>query len=243
MPTGNRPAFLSRFFSTPPTRNDRIRMQELCDDPQLPHGKVASFVDVLNDKHWEVTLLGRVVSIVDQLDKRYLILEALPSRELLNDFKELVWALGRLQERTCGQNAKSIDSWTRPGRDDLHSGHIYVHLTSPTRMATHAWQRDELWLTEPTLIEPALSTVQTVDPSSLALSSSAWLTYSASTTQQEEQQYVLKCRFLARLHLPTVGATLQHPEMAVFFGRGWTGGRGCYNASEQLPVREDAQEP
>ncbi|KAJ7059304.1 hypothetical protein C8F01DRAFT_1085129 [Mycena amicta] len=151
------------FFSTPPTSDDRIRLQDLWHDPELPHGRMRSVVDALNEKHWQITLAGRIVSVVEALDERYLVIEALPGNQMLEDFKELVWALGRLQERTT-VNVKVTNSWTRLGTNGWASGLIYVHLTSTTRLKTHAWERDESWVVAPTLIEPALSNTRIIDP-------------------------------------------------------------------------------
>ncbi|KAJ7055434.1 hypothetical protein C8F01DRAFT_1258609 [Mycena amicta] len=242
-----RPAFLTRFFSTPPTADDAIRRQVLQRDPQLPHGTIHSFVDALNEKHWQILLLARIVAIVDQDNERYLILDALASEPLQDDFRELVSALERFQQRTCGA-AKAVESWTRPASDVAENGFIYVHITSTTRLATYAWDRDELWLAKPTLIEPALSQHKVIEPieDGAAVFCVANLLRIDNLRHDDpvvlSSQYVIKSRFVARLHLPTAGATLQDPEMIVFLSRGGVPG-GQLKASEELPVREDADEP
>ncbi|KAJ7060048.1 hypothetical protein C8F01DRAFT_1254163 [Mycena amicta] len=239
-----RPEFLTRFFSTPPTQDDPIRMRELQHDPQLPHGTIYSFIDALNDKHWQITLLARIVAIVDQADERYMILEALPSKQLGDDFQELLSALVWLQERTRA-NAKCVDSWARAGPNGL----LYVHITSTTRMGTYAWNRDEPWMAEATLIQPALSQTTVIDPVEVGAAvfcvANLLRINNVRHTDPEvlSSQWVIKCSSLFRLHLPTAGATSQNSEMTVFLSCGWAPGRGPLRSSEELPVRADANDP
>ncbi|KAJ7053089.1 hypothetical protein C8F01DRAFT_1090159 [Mycena amicta] len=137
-----RPAFLTRFFSAPPSSDDEIRLQDLRGDPELPYGSIRSVVDVLNDKHWQIMLSGRVVSVVEESNERYLVLEALVGNHMLEDFKEQIWALGRLQERTsvpagCSRadfisqkkflssSAPSISSATGLGDQKMFLSHLY----------------------------------------------------------------------------------------------------------------------
>ncbi|KAJ7059331.1 hypothetical protein C8F01DRAFT_1085155 [Mycena amicta] len=221
------------FFTAPPTRDDPLRLQDLQRDPQLPYGRVRSIVDSLNDKHWEIRLLGRVVSVVENADERYLMLEALPGNQaLLDDFKELVWALGRLQERTS-ENVKAADSWSRSGRDGLDGGQIYVHITSTTRMITHAWERDEPWLDTPTLLEPALSNTKSIDPIEIGSAVFCVANLLRIDTVRNEQPQVLA----------SPGRWEKNSEMVVFLRRGSAPGGPRIGASEQLPVREDADQP
>ncbi|KAJ7051256.1 hypothetical protein C8F01DRAFT_1260216 [Mycena amicta] len=233
------PAFLTRFFSSPPTRDDAIRLQDLQRDPQLPYGRIRSIVDSLNERHCQIMLLGRVVGVVEQSDERYIILEGVPGA-LLDDFKELVWALERLQGRTS-EHVKSADSWTRSPGDGWHSGLIYT---------THAWEREEPWLITPTLLEPAMSDTKVIDPiefGAVVFCVANLLridrTVRGETPKVLAAQWVVKCRFLSRLHSPMEGAEGQNTDMAFFLNRGALPGGRRLDASEELPVREDADLP
>ncbi|KAJ7058851.1 hypothetical protein C8F01DRAFT_1085345 [Mycena amicta] len=267
-----RPGFITRFFSAPPSRDEQLRLQHLRDDPELPYGKISSLVDALNQKHWQITLAGRIVSVVDDANERYLVLEALPGNHMLEDFKELVWALGRVQERTSVVSTLPSHNSYPHGQAECQgcqrlgtSGNQRVgqrlHICSPheynahgefqltlayasdSPQKTHAWERDESWVTVPTLIQPALSDTRIIDPieTGAAVFCVANLlridNILNETPPVMSSHWVIKARFVARLHLPTPGAEGQNPEMAVFLSRG--SGPVGIRASEELPVRDD----
>ncbi|KAJ7053401.1 hypothetical protein C8F01DRAFT_1256371 [Mycena amicta] len=234
------PAFFSRFFSSPPTNDDIWRFQDLQHDSELPDGQIRSFVNAHTAKHWQITFAGRIVADVQEPDARYLILEALSGEQMLEDFKEMVWALGRLKDRALRKTlAKSVDDWTRPGRNGMDSGYIYVHITSKTVLTTHAWERDEPWVAEPERLP--------VNP--LAVGAAVFCV--AHLLQIDNQlhdepplfaKWIVKCRFLSRLHLPSAGAQGRNPGMLVFLSRGGVPGGLPVSASEQLAVRDDSDE-
>ncbi|KAJ7059370.1 hypothetical protein C8F01DRAFT_1085189 [Mycena amicta] len=245
MSTTRHPIFFTRFFRSPPTRDDALKMQDLKRDCELPRGQIRSFVNVLTGKHWQITLAGRIVAVVQEPEARYLVLEALPGDPMLQDFQEMVWALGRLKDRAMQTTiTKGVDSWTRPGRNGFDSGYVYVHITSKTQLTTHAVEREEPWIVEP--VAPLRQAP--VDP--LAVGAAVFCV--AHLLQIDNQlhdeppmfskQWVVKCRFLSRLHRPSGSAQARHPAMLVFFSRGGVPGGPPVSSSEELPVRDDSDE-
>ncbi|KAJ7056326.1 hypothetical protein C8F01DRAFT_1233916 [Mycena amicta] len=241
MPPTRFPAFFTQFFSSPPTRDDAVRMQELRNDSELPSGEIRSFVNSLTAKHWQIMLAGRIVAVIQEREERYLVLEALPGEQMLEDFKEMVWALGRVKDRAMqNTHTKKVSSWTQPGRNGLESGYIYVHITSRTRLTTHAWERDESWVVAPERVP--------VDPLAVgaAVLCVAHLLQIDNLLHDEpavsSKQWILKCRFLSRIHLPSGEAQARNPGMLVFLSRGGAPGGAAISASDGLPVRDDTEE-
>ncbi|KAJ7054998.1 hypothetical protein C8F01DRAFT_1259033 [Mycena amicta] len=235
------PTFFTRFFTSPPTRDDPLKRQELKRDSELPRGEIRSFVThAVTDKHWQITLIGRIVAVVQEQEERYLVLEALPGEEMLQDFQEMVWALERLKDRTAqSSHTKCANSWTRPGLDGFDSGFIYVHITSRTQLTTHACERGEPWIVEPPFTP--------VDPLAVgaAVYCVAYLLQIDNMVHDEplisSKQWIVKCRFLSRLHLPSAGARAQNPAMLVFLSRGGVPGRPLA-ASQALPARDETDD-
>ncbi|KAJ7064153.1 hypothetical protein C8F01DRAFT_1081515 [Mycena amicta] len=217
-------------------------------DCELPRGQIRSFVNAMTAKHWQITLAGRIVAVVQEREERYLVLEALPGDQMMQDFQEMVWALGRLKDRSMqNMNTKSENSWIRPGRDGFDSGYVYVHITSKTKLTTHAWERDESWLVEPATIPVPMDPIavgaavfcvahllqidnQLHDEPALFTKVRFRLLYSSSS--HSTQQWVLKCRFLSRLHRPAGPAQARHPGMLVFLSRGGIPGGAPVSASQ-----------
>ncbi|KAJ7064191.1 hypothetical protein C8F01DRAFT_1250444 [Mycena amicta] len=234
------PTFFTRFFTSPPTRDDPLKRQELKRDSELPRGEIRSFVNAVTDKHWQITLIGRIVAVVQEQEERYLVLEALPGEEMLQDFQEMVWALERLKDRTAqSSHTKCANSWTQPGLDGFDSGFIYVHITSRTQLTTHACERGEPWIVEPPFTP--------VDPLAVgaAVYCVAYLLQIDNMVHDEplisSKQWIVKCRFLSRLHLPSAGARAQNPAMLVFLSRGGVPGRPLA-ASQALPARDETDD-